>query len=98
MIISHSDAIVWYKADPLSATIGSPIRTLVGTRITLTCPATGSPTPKVSWKKGVVTLNQTGLYLTIDAVGSDGAGIYTCVTTNIAGSAEASSDIAVEGT
>ncbi|XP_068741513.1 hemicentin-1-like isoform X2 [Montipora capricornis] len=96
LIVSDSDPIVWYKADPLAATIGSSIRTLSGVKISLTCPATGNPTPTVSWRKGGKTLSTSGLYLTISAADSDDVGLYTCVATNIAGSAEASSDIAIE--
>lgn len=51
----------------------------------------------MSWKKGNESLAQSGMLLTLDAVDSDDEGQYTCIATNIVGSDEASSDIALEG-
>lgn len=97
VIVSLNVPVAWYKDDPLTATIGSSVRTLPGTQLSFTCPARGIPSPAISWRKGNEVLLQTGLLLTLGAVDSSNQGQYTCVATNIAGSAEASSDVTLEG-
>ena len=97
VVKSLSVPVLWYKAEPLTSTIGSSIRTLPGTQVSLTCPAKGIPPPTISWRKGSEILPQTGSLFAIGVVDSDNAGKYTCVATNMAGSAEASSDVIIEG-
>lgn len=97
VIVSLNIPVAWYKAEPLTATIGTSIQALPGTQISLSCPATGVPPPAISWRKENETLLQSGTELILGAVNYENEGRYTCVATNIAGSAEASSDLAVEG-
>ena len=97
LIVSQTEPVVWHKTEPLTATIGSSIQTLPGTQVSLSCPATGIPSPTLSWRKGNETLAQSGMLLTLGAVESENEGQYTCVATSIAGSAEASSDVTLEG-
>ena len=98
VIISVNVPVVWYKLEPLETTIGSSIQTLPGTQVSLNCRATGVPLPKITWKWEGESLLQTGISLKLDAVELKNSGQYTCVATNIAGSAEASSNITIEGT
>ena len=98
VIISVNVPLIWYKVEPLKATIGSSIQTLPGTQVSLNCRATGLPLPKITWRRGGERLLQTGISLNLDAVELKNAGQYTCVATNIAGSAKASSNIFIEGT
>ena len=58
-----------------------------GTPHTITCMATGVPTPLISWSfEGVVVSTQGTLSLEPNAQRSD-AGIYTCTASNTAGTA-----------
>lgn len=66
--------------------VGTYIKTLETSNITLTCAASGFPTPTISWKKGVTTLKDHGnaTYSIINAKVTD-SGIYTCTATNLKG-------------
>lgn len=98
VIISVNVPVVWYKLEPLETTIGSFIQTLPGTQVSLNCRATGIPLPKITWRWEGERLLQTGISLKLDAVELKNSGQYTCVATNIAGSAEANSNITIQGT
>ncbi|XP_064459068.1 hemicentin-2-like [Ornithodoros turicata] len=72
------------------------VKVVKGSTIALTCPSTGMPNPKVTWLKDGSVLSGTelryievypeGLHITY--VNTEAAGRYTCVATNVAGTAQ----------
>ena len=64
-------------------------------RLTLPCPTSGTPTPRISWFKDgyVLTGNEIGVRLLpdgslqLDHAQSSDAGQYTCLAENVAGNA-----------
>ena len=67
-----------------------------GTDVRLNCSATGFPSPSYQWRKldGEIPSTALGVNsstLLIPGIGDDGGGVYTCLATNILGSAESSS-------
>ena len=60
----------------------------LGSSVSFTALASGSPTPTFQWKKGITTISgATAATYTIAAVSAGDAGSYTVVATNSAGSA-----------
>ena len=89
---------------PVVSPVGSQITELALVKITLSCPADGSPRPKITWKKDGVELVPGERYvvddkgsLTITSAVTDDSGTFTCTAKNIAGAEEASSSIDILG-
>ena len=71
-----------------------------GSTATLTCRATGTPTPDVTWRRigGDLGNNHriTGNILRITETLAADRGLYVCVATNTAGTVQASAVVEVE--
>lgn len=67
-----------------------------GSRLVLAVEATGTPTPTLQWRKDATSLpSQTAASLVLDPVALTDAGAYSVVVTNSAGSATATTSVAV---
>ena len=89
---------------PVISPVGSQITELAFVKITLSCPADGSPRPKITWKKDGVELVPGKRYvvddkgsLTITSAVTDDSGTFTCTAKNIAGAEEVSSSTNILG-
>ena len=86
------------KPKSIIVDIGSKITSLDKNNITLTCPISGMPVPKVTWLKDGEIIQRGGRTLLLSTIGSPEGGEYTCRASNTLGSVtEASSDIDVIG-
>ena len=82
-------------SEPPVISAGMPSNTSIieNQRLTLACPATGTPLPVITWYKENIELtgNELGVRLLsdgsvqLDAVQAEDAGLYKCIATNIAG-------------
>ena len=89
---------------PVSGTIGDNITALPNTSISITCPASGVPTPLVTWRKDglpirtgrSVLVNSQGT-LTIHSSKIEDKGLYTCMVKNGDGDDSSSSQVNVVG-
>ena len=89
---------------PVSGTIGDNITALPNTTISITCPASGVPTPLVTWNKDGLPI-RTGKSVTIDSQGTltivsstiEDKGLYTCTVKNDKGEDSSSSHVNVVG-
>lgn len=85
--------------------IGSTLKTLTQTPITIKCTATGLSTPSYTWSKNSAPIkssrkfqvSQGGKELTLRDVTMDDSGIYRCTATNKAGKDTAKSPILLTG-
>ncbi|XP_041922906.1 vascular endothelial growth factor receptor 1 isoform X1 [Alosa sapidissima] len=103
----HQDAQVEVTAlaAPLLLQNLSDCRVNVSTSVTLQCPVTGVPPPRVAWYKDHRRLHQVsgimmapeGGALHIERITVEDEGLYTCQATNERGSVESSAYVWVEG-
>lgn len=83
--------------------IGDSLTTFKGTRVTVNCPSTGFPDPRIQWYQNDIALapqisiflNGSMLILTNPEVADTGK--YTCLVSNPGGSQNASSNITFLG-
>ena len=94
----------WYDRTPRELLLGTTVKTLTGTRVTLKCLVSGFPTPVVTWTlgdNGVQAVN--GQYqiinhsLIIARVQAADSGRYTCVASSVVGSVSATTELSVMG-
>lgn len=80
------------EVEPTIVDPPAPTSARVGQAINLTCTATGSPTPSITWfKDGNRVAGAVFQYLYIPSVGPQDRGYYYCVATNLAGTAQSAS-------
>lgn len=85
------------KVDDLTVALGGVITTLDGNRVSLLCDVSGVPDPQIKWEKDGTEVQRGGKSYSIEtSVGSD-RGNYTCIASNIAGKAKATSRLNVLG-
>lgn len=98
--ISSTDERKLHDLRPVTLTteVGTFIKTLETSNVTLTCSATGFPPPIITWKKGITTLEATGnsTYNIHNARVSD-TGIYTCTASNLQGFDTRTSNVTIVG-
>ena len=103
LITSVKENVTSYMDDrDLSLVIGGHIHAPSGHRVTITCPVSGTPNPKVTWLfnhhvlKEINILSATGVAtFTLDRLKFKNSGTYTCRAENILGWAEATTNIHV---
>ena len=89
---------------PITLTIGDNVTALTNTSITIQCPASGVPTPTVTWTKDGQEITSGGRYKVLDdgslliseADEADSAG-YVCTANSVAGKDSASSRVQIVG-
>ena len=89
---------------PISLSIGDDVTALTNTNITIQCPASGVPTPTVTWTKDGDQVPGDGRYavqdddslLISEAVEEDSAR-YTCIADSVIGKDSASSKVQIVG-
>lgn len=89
---------------PVSGTVGDNITALLNTTITINCPASGTPTPLLTWSKDGrpiragenILVNARGT-LTIRSSRIEDKGLYTCSVKNREGKDSSSSLVNVVG-
>lgn len=68
------------------------------TRVNITCQASGTPTPKITWlRKGVPVKSYDNSSLVLSISDRDDAGQVTCIAENLAGNATQGTKIDVIG-
>ena len=74
-------------------------RANLGDKVTLSCTATGRPTPRVVWKKNgqVLLEKETTANLTISSISQADGGIYECSAINIVANDTRTTAINIEG-
>ena len=89
---------------PITMTIGDNVTALTNTSITIQCPASGVPTPTVTWTKDGQEISSGGRYtvqddgsLLISEADEDDNARYTCTADSVAGKDSASSTVNVIG-
>ncbi|XP_048583436.1 hemicentin-2 isoform X2 [Nematostella vectensis] len=95
--------VTWYDRLPLNVAIGGKITALTGTKIVLSCQASGFPHPRVTWRRddNPDELDPDGQYdlsnqtLVIFSVQPSDTGVYRCIASNIAGDVHGSTSLIV---
>ena len=84
--------------------IGDRLKSLEGSIVHISCPATGNPTPNIEWKKSGVRVKESGnlkivnnTLILLNSTSSD-SGSYTCVASSGAGSDEEETFLTFSGT
>lgn len=91
------------KKKPIKIKIGDSLTTFKGTRVTIECPSTGFPDPRIRWNKNDISLapqipifiNGSMIILTNPEVSDTGK--YTCLASNPGGNTDASSKVTFLG-
>ncbi len=82
LTVNPPNIVPTFTTQPVSQTV------TVGTAVTFTAAATGTPAPTYQWRKnGVDLVSATNATFRIDSAGTAHAGTYAVVATNFAGSA-----------
>ena len=84
--------------------IGDNVTSLPDTPLTIQCPVSGVPPPKLTWTKDgkplttgeAFTVTKAGTLLVRGSMQGD-SGLYTCTATNVAGNASVSSRVTIVG-
>lgn len=97
IISTENQALEMLKIENFSVPVGGAITTLDGNSITLVCEVSGVPVPQITWVKNGTEVQKGGKSYTIQSVVRSDSGSYTCVATNIAGEAKATSQLIVRG-
>ena len=89
---------------PITMTIGDNVTALTNTSITIQCPASGVPTPTVTWTKDGQDIPDGGKYsvrgdnsLLISEADMDDDARYTCTVDSVAGQDSASTEVEIVG-
>ena len=97
IISTENQALEMLKIENFSVPVGGAITTLDGNSVTLVCEVSGVPVPQITWVKDGAAVQKGGKSYTIQSVVRSDSGSYTCVATNIAGDAKATSQLIVRG-
>lgn len=81
----------------IKVNVGNRVSTLSRVNITVNCSARGVPPPTIEWMNGGKTLNVKGPMLKLENVDQSVTGKYTCIASNVAGNATASTMIHIKG-
>ena len=89
---------------PITLTIGDDLTALTKTNITIKCPTSGVPRPKITWTKDGRILRENGRYtvqtdgsLAIDDADKEDSARYTCNADSVNGQDSASSTVRIVG-
>ena len=85
------------KTDDLSVPVGGVVTTLDGNRVSLVCEVRGVPDPQVTWGKDDAEVQRGGKIYTIETAARSDSGNYSCLASNIAGKAKATTQLNVLG-
>lgn len=96
-IVVAAKEVEEYKPISITTDIGSSIHSLDENDITLRCPARGLPKPKITWFKQGLQLKNSGQSFSILKAKKSDSGNYTCIATNLVGSAFQTSEVFIEG-
>ena len=91
--------------EDLQATIGDQVTLLTGATVIFKCPATGLPSPRITWRKDAeeISTHANTTYVTregtlqINNVTTKDSGVYTCEAVNRAGRFSYSSEFKIIG-
>ena len=100
IIVQNMQCLPFIEAPKVTVT-PQKSRIKTGESAEFTCIASGSPSPKLSWRKfnGSLPVSGTmrGGVLSIANVTQEDAGIYLCEASNVEGSAEGNGTLEIEG-
>lgn len=102
-IASSLGNVTSFSQDPVNITIGQNLLTIIDTKLSIYCGASGVPVPKIAWTRGNESLPSDGRMsvkngtLVIVEVETSDSGEYTCTAENTAGRASLSSNVTVGG-
>ena len=102
-IASSLGNVTSFSQDPVNITIGQNLLTIIDTKLSIYCGASGVPVPKIAWTRGNESLPSDGRMsvkngtLVIVEVETSDIGEYTCTAENTAGRASLSSNVTVGG-
>ena len=102
-IASSLGNVTSFSQDPVNITIGQNLLTIIDTKLSIYCEASGVPVPKIAWTRGNESLPSDGRMsvkngtLVIVEVETSDIGEYTCTAENTAGRASLSSNVTVGG-
>ena len=85
------------KIEDFSVAVGGVLTTLDDNKVTLVCESSGMPDPQITWEKDGAEVQKGGKFYTIETAVRSDSGNYTCVATNIAGRARATSQLILLG-
>lgn len=82
---------------PVVVDVGRHVTSLSRVNINVKCTARGLPPPRIEWMNGGKMLDVKGPMLSLKNVSVADSGIYTCIASNVAGRANASTFVNITG-
>jgi len=101
--VSSLGEVMSFTQDPINITIGQNLLTIIDTKLSIHCEASGVPVPKIAWTRGNESLPSDGRMsvkngtLVIVEMETSDSGNYSCTAENTAGRASVSSNVTVAG-
>lgn len=85
------------KIESVSVTVGGVVTTLDGNGVSILCQVSGVPKPQIRWLKDGEVVQGEGDSYNVEAAAPDDSGNYSCVASNVAGEAKATTQVIVLG-
>ena len=85
------------KIESVSVTVGGVVTTLDGNGVSILCQASGVPKPQIRWLKDGEVVQGGGDSYHVEAAVPDDGGNYSCIASNVAGEAKATTQVNILG-
>lgn len=85
------------KIERVSVTVGGVVTTLDGNGVTILCQVSGFPKPQIRWLKDGQVVQGEGDSYNVEAAVPDDGGNYSCIASNVAGEAKATTQVNILG-
>lgn len=97
MISTDEQTVDVLKIERVSVTVGGVVTTLDGNGVTILCQVSGFPKPQIRWLKDGEVAQGGGDSYNVEAAVADNGSNYSCIASNIAGKAKATTQINILG-